>query len=143
MLVVACVTITVSSPHITIKRLVDQAIFGVAKSALICPGSYLEPLLKILYLSLEDERAPIARSGASSSSTVSEDACPLNLASLWMTSTASASRPMPERKRGLSSNVKMKNRIAHRKRVIPPRVNNRYRHPILSDLVQFEALAQE
>lgn len=124
--VITRATIAASLPQIAIKRLVDQAILGVAKRALICPESYLELLLNILCLSTEDGRPPeIALSGASSSSSVMRDVVPLNFANLWITSTASASRPMPERNRGLSNNVKVKNRTAHRERVIPPRMINR------------------
>lgn len=129
-------------PQRAISRLVDQAIFGVANSALICPASYLEPLDRMSRRVLDGD-ASWLRPGASSSSTVSVVVLPLYSASSRMMATASASLPMPERKRGLSKRVKTKKRRPQRKRVSPPSTKRRYLHPMFWDLSQFSAVVQE
>lgn len=129
-------------PQIVMSRLVDQAIFGVAKSALIWPASYLDVLDKILRRDRDGSSSPI-RPCASSSSTVSVLTVPLYFASRCITSTASLSFPIPERNRGLSKRVKAKKRMAHRTRVRPPRVKRRYLQPMFSDLTQFTGEEQE
>ena len=130
------------TPHIRINRVVDHAILLVANSDSMCSPESCELLDKSPFFLFAPTTSapgaayspPTSRTAFRRSSTVRVhwSAFPLNLAILWMTSTASSSRPFPMRYLGLSWNLKTKKRTDHNRRVSPPRANIKYLHPMLS-----------